>query len=308
MAISEIICKFANEIVESDKFRYPMGKKQSIESVTLRGNTNKIEERTYEKVVINDLFGMSYDFGDERLDFMKEGQVYHMEEATFIMVNSGSLDTSIDLEDYHLEVGDVMLINSGSIQEVRHGSEDLRVIIFSFCEEIQVNESMLLHTNATQWREMMQMANVLWQIAQHKPFRKEVVFSLVRAIINNVRAITEENNNDGNEKKKPSASLLLSRFKQLVSLHCEQERTVAFYASQLYLTPNHLSAVISKTSGKTVMQWINRAVILRAKVLLKTTDLLTYEIADRLHFPDHATFSKFFKRETGMRPQEYRES
>jgi AraC-like DNA-binding protein len=32
----------------------------------------------------------------------------------------------------------------------------------------------------------------------------------------------------------------------------------------------------------------------------------TYEIAERLHFPDYATFSKFFKRETGLSPREFR--
>ena len=51
------------------------------------------------------------------------------------------------------------------------------------------------------------------------------------------------------------------------------------------------------------MEWVNQAVILEAKVLLKHSDLLTYQIAD--HFPNPSFFSKFFKRMTGMTPQEY---
>jgi len=35
---------------------------------------------------------------------------------------------------------------------------------------------------------------------------------------------------------------------------------------------------------------------------------MMYEIADRLHFPNPSFFSKFFKRETGMTPAEYRQS
>ena len=92
------------------------------------------------------------------------------------------------------------------------------------------------------------------------------------------------------------------------SQYCERERNIPFYAEQLYITPYHLSAVISRQSGKSVMYWINRATVLRAKVLLKSDDLKTNEIADRLNFPYHSTFTKFFKRETGMSPQEYRES
>jgi AraC-like DNA-binding protein len=55
------------------------------------------------------------------------------------------------------------------------------------------------------------------------------------------------------------------------------------------------------------MYWINRAVVLRAKVLLRTSGLLTYEIAERLHFANPPAFNNFFKRETGLTPNEYRE-
>lgn len=70
----------------------------------------------------------------------------------------------------------------------------------------------------------------------------------------------------------------------------------------------HLSAVISRASGHSALYWINHAVVLRAKVLLHTSTLLTYEIADRLHFANPPAFNNFFKRETGLTPMEYRES
>ena len=79
----------------------------------------------------------------------------------------------------------------------------------------------------------------------------------------------------------------------------------AFYADRLCLSPRYLSSVIRDVSGRTVVEWVNQAVILEAKVLLKHSDLLTYQIADELHFPNPSFFSKFFKRMTGMTPQEY---
>lgn len=63
--------------------------------------------------------------------------------------------------------------------------------------------------------------------------------------------------------------------------------------------------VIRETSGQTVMQWINQAVILEAKVLLKHSNLLVFQISDELNFPNPSFFSKFFKRMTGMTPAEY---
>lgn len=67
-----------------------------------------------------------------------------------------------------------------------------------------------------------------------------------------------------------------------------------------------VACAIAETSGKSVMHWINRAMLLQAKVLLKSGDLQISEIADRLNFPSQTAFGYFFKRETGMTPTQYR--
>lgn len=46
-----------------------------------------------------------------------------------------------------------------------------------------------------------------------------------------------------------------------------------------------------------------------AKLLLRTNpDLNIQDISNELNFEDQATFSRFFKRETGMTPSAYRHS
>ncbi len=86
-----------------------------------------------------------------------------------------------------------------------------------------------------------------------------------------------------------------------------QERSIPFYADLLHITPHHLSAIIKKASGQSVMYWINRATVQEAKLLLKTNKLMAYEIANRMNFTSASAFSKFFKRETGMTPRTYQE-
>ena len=56
------------------------------------------------------------------------------------------------------------------------------------------------------------------------------------------------------------------------------------------------------------LQWINQSVVLEAKVLLKHSDLLIFQISDELNFPNPSFFSKFFKRMTGMTPAEYQKT
>ena len=88
--------------------------------------------------------------------------------------------------------------------------------------------------------------------------------------------------------------------------HAAREHAIAFYADRLCLTPNHLGSVIREVSGQTVMQWIHRHIIQQAKLQLKYSDLPVWQIAESLNFPNPSFFSKFFKRETGMTPAEYR--
>ena len=66
------------------------------------------------------------------------------------------------------------------------------------------------------------------------------------------------------------------------------------------------SAVIKEYSGQTVMQWLNRRLVLQAKVLLRGGTEPIGDIAFALGFDEQGSFARFFKRETGMTPTEYR--
>lgn len=54
------------------------------------------------------------------------------------------------------------------------------------------------------------------------------------------------------------------------------------------------------------MDYINQMLVMEASFLLRTTSLSITQIADRLHFSDVASFSKFFSRFKGVSPRDYR--
>jgi AraC-like DNA-binding protein len=105
--------------------------------------------------------------------------------------------------------------------------------------------------------------------------------------------------------KSTHAEDVFNRFIDLVNEFGSQHRRIDFYADKLFLSPNRLSTVIKNYSGQTVMDWINRQTILQAKILLKHSDLMVYEIANRLHLQESTAFVRFFKNQTGMTPKEY---
>jgi len=79
------------------------------------------------------------------------------------------------------------------------------------------------------------------------------------------------------------------------------------YAAAQHLHPNYLAQVIRRKTGKTVGTWIVEKAVAEAKAYLQHTELAIKEIAYRLGFTDPAHFSNYFKKHTGLTPQQYRQ-
>ena len=78
----------------------------------------------------------------------------------------------------------------------------------------------------------------------------------------------------------------MKRLVQYIIKHYTKERSVAFYADLLHISPQHLSTTVNKITGKTVTDIIAKLVITDAEAKLKSTDLTIQEIAYSLNFPD----------------------
>ncbi len=95
-------------------------------------------------------------------------------------------------------------------------------------------------------------------------------------------------------------------FIRLLPRHFAEHHDIAFYASALNISTVYLSRVVRQVSGRTVIDYINQHLLMEASYLLRTTSLSINQIAERLHFADSPSFSKFFSRKKGITPKEYR--
>ena len=98
-------------------------------------------------------------------------------------------------------------------------------------------------------------------------------------------------------------------FESLVKLiedNFMRERSVAFYADQLCITPKYLSVIVKSVCGKTVQQLLFKAIIRRSIYLMKNTNKTIQQIACDLCFPNASAFGTFFKKHTGLSPKNYR--
>ncbi|UKB85943.1 helix-turn-helix transcriptional regulator [Chryseobacterium sp. MEBOG06] len=101
---------------------------------------------------------------------------------------------------------------------------------------------------------------------------------------------------------------IIEHFFELLNKHGHLQRGVLFYSDQLHLSPQYLSSLIKKETGKPIKQWISYMVIKHAKELLKTTSLSIKEISNQLQFVDSSLFCRYFRRCTGITANTYREN
>lgn len=240
--------------------------------------------------------------------FLEEGKIYQVVEPRLVLAMEGNADICINLQDWHIEKGAMMLLPSDTILEVKEVSPETRIVAVVFNEGVEVSEEAIFTTAPSEFDRILRMVYLTWDFVQLKPYRRRTVQNLLKAMVSDIQYIKdiEEKNEKHNHTTRTQE--LFIQFKRLIHRHCTHERSIPFYAEQLHVTPHHLSVIIKKASSQSVMYWINRATIQEAKLLLKTNDVMGYEIADRLNFPSASAFSKYFRRETGMTPRMYQEN
>jgi AraC family transcriptional regulator, transcriptional activator of pobA len=101
---------------------------------------------------------------------------------------------------------------------------------------------------------------------------------------------------------------LLRSFQHLIDKHFRTIKLPKEYADLLYVTPNHLNALCQDLVGKTAGDLIRDRVLLEAKRLLTNADMTVTEIAYDLNFQDNSYFNRFFKKNVGMTPDEFRKT
>ncbi|WP_149695488.1 AraC family transcriptional regulator [Chitinophaga sp. CF418] len=82
--------------------------------------------------------------------------------------------------------------------------------------------------------------------------------------------------------------------------------SVNYMAEQLHVSPRYLSDLLKQETGKTAIDLIHISLISEAKNLLKSADQSVAEIAYNLGFENPPYFSRLFKKEVGMSPNQFK--
>lgn len=259
------------------------------------------------------------DEGKEQLQMRINGM-------TFVLITQGSIKISIDYITYEVGENTLLMITPEHIVQFLHSSSDVKgrmlVVSRSFLDIFPSKNSpsvlqyMYVRKNPCMKleKEDIELLDILFDVVQIKldlekhNFHKEVLQVSLWALFLEIGNILwdKQENATGNALSRKEE--LFQEFLKILLEHVKEEHRVTFYAEKLFITPQYLSSILKELSGKPANKWIDDALILEAKLLLKAPQATVQEVADQLHFSDQSTFGKFFKKQVGLSPMEYRKS
>ena len=241
--------------------------------------------------------------------FISVGQPMMTNEGRIFVVTDGTIDYNINMLPFHASSGQVLVFPIGVIIELEGHSEDFRFQGFVF-RDLPMPESLrnpvLVDVAEPQRKRLDGYLRSMQMLTLEQPLNMDAVRHLQQTFIADLAVAAAKQADEWQHRKGDYRERLFTRFIELLNRHGTTEHAIPFYANQLCLSPNRLSAVIKEYSGQTVMQWLNRRLVLQAKVLLRGGTDPIGDIAFALGFDEQGSFARFFKRETGMTPTEYR--
>lgn len=106
---------------------------------------------------------------------------------------------------------------------------------------------------------------------------------------------------------------LLAKFESELDAYFDSDKpvvdglpSVKYFAEKCFLSPNYFGDLVKKETGRTPQEYIQNKIIDLAKEELLGTGKTVNEISSRLGFQYSQHFNRYFKREVGMTPTEYR--
>ncbi|MCI6161002.1 MAG: helix-turn-helix transcriptional regulator [Prevotellaceae bacterium] len=236
-------------------------------------------------------------------------------------VKRGELRAVVNLIECRLTAGTIAFVGPGSVVQPISASADFQMLGFALFDDFPMpfasgKAPSLFNGQMRDWRMVVDkktsriiegMLTTIWNVVNQKEYDRETVGSLVEAMMH-FYTYLYNNRSDRKLKGKQNGKDVFDRFIQLVNKNCRQHHRIPFYADKLCLSERYLGTLIKETSGMTAKEWIDRALITTAKVMLKHGNLHIVQVAEELHFANPSFFCKYFKRITGMTPYEYRES
>lgn len=259
-------------------------------------------------------------------DDIHQMPIYHKPYiAPFLTISlnvQGWVRTEYDMRPVCFQAHDVAIVHANHTLCSHESSADYHAILLAISPRLEQEMKSLtptlfvgfyhyvwqpdFHLTDEQTENVVRLLMLLKSISESMTQTREMILKGLLHILATLLQDYRRENGKEDSPLSPQQELFI-RFHQAVVEHFRQSREVRFYADLFCLTPKHFATIIKQQTGITASQWISSYVMIQAKTLLRhQPQLSVQQIALHLGFPDQASFSRFFKTNTGQSPTEYR--
>lgn len=241
-----------------------------------------------------------------------------------IYVKSCDGEHIVDYKTYDNLENIVFLISPGQTHYWKNVKEVRGVLIY-FTENFLFNSSMFLssiwemqlfkeiardpaiHMNEAQAEQLEQILNIMLREYKEMDVNyPDMLRSCLTMLLINFQR--QHRKTETQNTNPTDTTELMHRFENIIDQKVRENLSVTEYASLLGVSTGHLNNQVQKCKGVSAGTLIKRARIMEIKKLLLYTEMNITEISDLMNYMDVAYFCRFFKKETGVSPSDFRKA
>lgn len=249
----------------------------------------------------------------------------HIVEFYLILfITSGSGSHTIDFTDYQCKKGTILTVRKDQLHRfIKNDSLKGYVLLFtddflvSYLEKLEAIKAMQLF-NELLGVPKIQLQKEAYEALQmvvdrinkeyfevNDEYTQGIIRSELHILITKLYRIKAQSSPIIENKKYLEEFI---RFQRLVEQNCTSIKRVQTYASMMAKSTKTLNNISQFVINKTAKELIVEISLTQIKRLLINTDLSIKEVAYQSGFEETTNFYKFFKRETRITPEQYRNS
>jgi AraC family transcriptional activator of pobA len=251
----------------------------------------------------------------ENIEFPHKHDFYEI-----LWIIDGTSKHTIDYKKYVIEADTLFFISPGQLHLFEEW-QDIKGYCIIFTEQFflqifqnknvlfelsyldNLHETPFVKLNNHDKLILQPIVDLLYQEAKNVSPSSEVIQALILIFLRKIQPVFSFNHY---QTTKQHEVFVFKKFKHLVETQFEKNIPISQYASQLNISSHYLNALVKAVCGKTSTEIIKERTILEAQQLLHFSELTISQIADQLGFEDSSYFARFFKKQVGLSPFDFR--
>lgn len=243
----------------------------------------------------------------------------HRDLHQLLLIRRGRVDARLDGRTESLRGPSAIVVPPGAVHSFSFQPETAGVVV-SFAsalaaelcaaspgavELLQRAACVSLHRGALRETDLLPLAGMLLrEFGRSAPGRRAALRGLLGALLANIQRLVQESAATAAVSSRDQE--LTARFREQVERGFREHISVADYAARLQITETRLRRACYAAAGQSPIDLVHLRVLVEAERQLRYTSMSVTQVGYYLGFEDPAYFSRFFTRQAGMSPREFR--